>query len=171
MDPLTNETHIYVELKRRISEQFELDNDDPALLDTIEGLCSLKEKIIYILREAKAVEAMCTGLDEIMTDNVRRLLRLQTKAKNLRAHATWAIQESGIPMPLKAPDMTVSYRLNKPKVVVTIEPELLPPEFRTEKVTYTANLDAIRERLLGDIPPPEWAYLENPKPTITLRTK
>jgi len=171
MHPLTCETNIYVELKRRISEQFELDSDDPALLDTLEGQCSLKEKIIYILREAKIVEVMCVGLDELINVHRERLHRLKTKADNLRAHATWAIEESGIPMPIKAPDMTISYRLGKPKVVLTIEPEQLPVEFRNEKITYSANTDAIRERLLGDIPPPSWAYLENPKPTITLRTK
>lgn len=171
MHPLTNETHIYVELKRRISEQFELDPEDPALLDTLDGQSSLKENIIYILREAKLVEAMCAGLGDLINAHEQRLSRLKTKAERLRAHATWAIEESGIPMPIKSPDMTISYRLGKPKVVVTIDPALLPSEYRTEKVTYTPNMDAIRERLLGDVPVPSWAYMENPKPIITLRTK
>jgi len=99
------------------------DDDADALNDTLEGLDTLNEDIVAVLRNALEREAMGKALGELIDGMTARRRRLDEGARSLRAAALQAMQEGGIPK-LSAPDMTVSVGHGKPKIIVIDEAEI-----------------------------------------------
>lgn len=104
----------------------ELDTDDDAdvLRDTLEGLDTLNEDIIAVLRAALEREAAAKAIDDDLIGRlVARSRRLKDGAKSLRAAVLQAMQEAGLPK-VKAPDMTVSVVPGTSKIIVIDEAEI-----------------------------------------------
>lgn len=157
----------YLELRKRISMIYELNEDDPVLADTVDGETDLTEQIAAVLRESKATDAMAEGLASLMDAMQARKVRLEAKAKNLRSAALWALQETG-QTKLKVPDMTVSVMPGKPTMVIDLL--RLPGDFKITVATFAADRPRIQEAVdSGDVP--EGVEVVAPVPFLTIRTR
>lgn len=96
----------------------QLAEDEAALLDTLDGLDTLNEQAVAVLRQAIEREAHAEALKAIIDTMAERKRRLETGAHWLREAALLAMQSAGLPR-LTAPDMTVSVGSPKPAVVIT----------------------------------------------------
>lgn len=164
---VSREVHIWQTLRERLRAMYELADDDPALIDTLDGETSLSDKIIMICREARETEALMSALGDIAKNMQERKARIDRKAVHLRAMAAWAMQESGLTK-ITAPDMTISERMGKP--ALNIDQAVLPNEYWTEKHERFPNKSHIRETIAAgaDIP---GVTLGNAEPVISIRTK
>lgn len=89
------------------------------LADTVAGESSLPDVILATLRIALEREAMAKGLAGLIEQMTERKRRLEDGAKLLRGSVLNAIQEAGVALPIRAPDMTVSIGRGKPRVIIT----------------------------------------------------
>jgi len=177
--PLERKAAIVAELQERVAAVFDEDRTDAeaeflasALTDQgvdLEAMCA------RALREALNTEAMAEGMKSVIEANRTRKARLEQKAQTIRAAVAHAMQESGLPK-ITAPDMTVSFRMGKPPLIIDGDPDILAPSWAANmREVYSWNKDAIREELkrgltdlsLGNAT----ARLGNPEPTITVRSK
>jgi hypothetical protein len=117
------------------------DETEESLADSIEGQTQLDGAIIAVLRNAIEREAMGKALGELIDGMTARRRRLDEGARSLRAAALQAIQESGLSLPLRAPDMSVGIGRAKPKVIIT-DPALVPLELCKTTVEPSKTLIA-----------------------------
>lgn len=167
--PLNTAVIVYNELKERLIREFEFDGDDPVILDTLDGLQDLKERLVWLAREAQRAEAFAEAIKEIIAENKERKDRFERRSDKLRALIAWAMQETGIKK-IEEADMTISQRVNNPSIVTTIDPEDAPEQFRKVKTTYSFDIKTIYEEL-SDGKKFDWAHFGNASPSITIRTK
>lgn len=123
LSPLNSEARAFAELKAKIAEAFDLDENDEAVLDTVEGQSTLHEMILASIRYAKRREAMADAMSAIIKDNQERKGRHERAAEAIRAAVTQAMQEAGVPK-VEAADITITQRRSKPKPVVVDETQL-----------------------------------------------
>jgi lipid II:glycine glycyltransferase (peptidoglycan interpeptide bridge formation enzyme) len=167
--PLSQSVIVYNELKDRIAREFGLEEDDQALLDTLEGETDLQSRLIWLARQANEAEEFATAMKAIMADNKARRDRFEAKAEKLRSLIAWAMQEVGLTK-IAAPDVTLSLRMLAPQLVTTTEAESVPDEFRKVKVSYTFDKDAIKAAI-NNGQQIEWAHYGNASPSLTIRTR
>lgn len=167
--PLSNTVAIYNAIKAQLAEEFDLEDDDAALLDTVDGETDLKEVLAGMAAIVNTYEEYAEALKRIIDANKERKDRFERKADKLRQSIGWAMQEAGLKK-VEAADVTLSLRNNPPSLVTTIEPEDAPENFRTVKTTYAFDKKAIKEAIAeGD--GPEWAHLNNQPPSLQIRSK
>lgn len=164
--PLSRDIEIYKTLRERLTTAYDLEDDDPVLLDTLEGETNLHDRIAAVCREAQEVAAQADALSEIIKRNKERLTRLEKRSDYLRDQAAWAMQEAGLTK-ISAPDLTISVRNGKPKVVVT--GDAVDPYTRT-KTIVEPDKEAIKEALEQGVTL-DFAFLSNPQPVLTVRSK
>lgn len=162
--------NIYLLIKDHIAKEYDLEHDDPALLDTLEGITDLQEIITLTCRAIKDTQAQQNGLQTIIDANNERMARLERRCKGLRAAVSNAMQESGLTK-IMAPDMTIGQQKGCAKVFVTEDDALnLPAEYRKEKTTYSPDKEAIKDALdRGETL--SFAHISNGDPILTIRTK
>lgn len=141
-----------------------IEEDETALLDTLEGIDDLPEQIITTLRTAVEREAAATALAEIIKTMTGRKQRLEDGAKTLRVAVLHAMEEAGIPK-IPAPDMTVTVGRGKPKVLIT-DPASVPDDLcrisREPNKTDIAKAIAEKRNVPG-------VTLGNPQSFLTVR--
>jgi hypothetical protein len=170
MANISSEIQIYQILKLRIMEAFNLEDDDQALIDTLEGQTPIKDIIVQLIRDAERAEAFAEGIKTIIKDNQARKERLETRVEKLRAMASWAMQETGLKK-IEESDMTISQRQEIPPLVITREPDITTP-FTKMKEIYSWDKVALRAAVeSGNQSATAIAYLGNAKPVLTVRTK
>jgi hypothetical protein len=103
---------------------------DDDLADTIAGESNLPDAIVATLRAALVREATGKALGELIDQMTARKRRIEDGAKTLRAAALQAIQEGGVALPIRAPDMSISVGHGKPRVQIT-EPDRVPDHLCT----------------------------------------
>lgn len=146
--PLSIEAKAYGELKQRLQEAYDLEEDDEFLLGSLEGETDLKEMILRALREAQRKTAYAEGLSAIIADNRRRQQRLERGAESIRAAVAQAMADAGLPK-IESADLTVSFRQAKPAPAV-VDPEKLPEWAYTIQTTRHANRAAIKAAYQAD---------------------
>lgn len=167
------EIQIWTTLRERLALAYELESDDDALLQTLEGELPLTDIILQMVRDAKQAKAFAEGLKTIIADNQSRKKRFEEKAEKLRELAAWAIQEAGITKPIIAPDMTISKRMGEPALVIDYldEPDILSPYTKMKEV-YSWDKDALRDAVeSGKEDALAIAHMSNPRPILTVRSK
>ena len=164
--PLDRELQIWIELKRRLVEQYALAGDDPAILDTLDGETSLTDKIAALLRLADEDEALAEALGDRIDKMVGRRNRLTASRASKRAMAAHAMQEAGLKT-IKADDITISVRAGKPRT--TWDEARLPDDYWQSVVTRKPDRGAIQAAVdAGNVP--EGVTISNPEPVLTVRT-
>lgn len=166
--PLSNAITIHNEIKRRIAEAYNLDDDDPALIDTLDGESDLKEMIAKILWEAEEVDAQVVAINALQTKLDSRIERLVNRKNRLRDTAKWAMQEADIKK-IEAPHLTASLRAGTQGVQITNADDL-PDDLCTIKVDRKPNKAAIKEALKSGTSL-SCAYLTNPEPVLMVRSQ
>lgn len=155
----------HAELRRQIAEAFGLDDDDQTLADTLEGESDFVKLCGFALREAKAREAMAEGLSALIDKMRERKARLEHSAKQTRAVVAEAMLNAG-EKKLALPDMTVSVRMDKPRLI--IDESALPDRYKLPQIKMVPNKEAIQADVdRGDVP--EGVQVANPQPVITVR--
>jgi len=164
--PLSVEKTKYLQLKQRLVSDYP-GVDEDTLADTLEGITDLHEMIAAIIRSALVDEALQSGLRSRLDEMRRRLARLEDRGMKKRQLAMEAMIEVGLKK-LEQPDFTASARSGSPALVVVSE-DLVPEAYW---VPQPPKLD--RQSLLAvlkrgaEVP---GAQLNNPKPTLSVRTK
>ena len=160
------EVHRYRSLREQLLSAFpEIDQDDFA--DTLEGITDLHEMIGEVIRSALADQAMASGLKDRVEDMRLRLGRLDERARKKRQLALDALVDADI-RKLMQPDFTVSVRAGAPALTVICEDEI-PEDFwipQPPKLDRNGVLAALKSGKMID-----GAALNNPAPTISVRTK
>jgi hypothetical protein len=123
---LTFETAKFVELKRRILEQYQ-DVDEVTLRDTLEGATNLRETLAALVRSALEDEAMCDGLKALVETMRTRLDRLEIRAINKRRAVLEAMETVDL-AGFVEPDFTVSLRKTPSSVLIDDE-DKIPRQF------------------------------------------
>lgn len=169
--PLDRKARIVSELQDRLAEaeaeevaSFLADQLGKQVTD-LEGLC------ISALRTAREKQAMVNSLKSIRGEMDERIARLERSVKTIRDGVAHAMMESGLPK-IVAPDLTVSFRVNKPALIIDGEPNHFHREagFATETVSFKWDKDAIREAI-EDGREVSFARLANQPPSLTIRGK
>ena len=166
--PLNKSVIIHNEMKRRIMATYSLDEDDPFLIDSLDGESDLKELICKILLAAQETSALADGTDAYCDKIQARSSRLHERAKSFREAAKWAMQEAGIPK-IEAPAFTASLRAGTQGVVITNEDDL-PDKFVKIETKRKPDKNAIKEALKAG-ESLSCAYLSNPETVLTVRVR
>jgi Siphovirus Gp157 len=140
---LGRELSIFRTIKERVAMAEELSPDDPFVIGTAEGECSLPEVLAELIREARKDEAKADALKGIINDDKTRLARIERRAKHLRHIAHYGMCEAGLTR-LDAPDFSVSRVKGKPPVIIP-NPDAVPDSMM--RIRKEPNLTAIREAL------------------------
>ena len=172
MANLRTEIEVYNVLKTRLAEAYSLEDDDAALLDTLEGASPIQDIIIKMCRDAKLAEAYAEAMKAIIADNAARKKRHETRAEKLRELAVWAMQEISLKK-IEEADLTISQRTGEKKLIVTTDADISSPErFTRMKEVYSWDREALRVAVeSGDQQAMAIAYLDNAFPILTIRTK
>jgi hypothetical protein len=165
---ISTELAIFNALREQLAEQEQLNPDDPFVIDTIDGVTTLSEALVALVRSSRADEAKAEALDKWIDELSDRKSRFKERCAKKRAKIAWAMAESGMKK-LEEPDFTCSIRNNPPGVTFTCEPHEAPEEFVTAKTTYSWNRTAIKEALdKGSL---TFAHRTNGGQSISIRTK
>jgi len=176
-EKLQQSTQNYVELKRRLMDDFGLGADDEVLADTLEGLPEndLEELIVAGLLEAQCRKAMAEGLNVVIAAIKARQKRYMDGHDAIRASCQHAVMESGL-TGIKKPAMTVSLKKNPPKLVIP-DNDAVPHEWCQQIITWEpdkekiqaglelANTKEQKERVAA------FAHMSNGTTSISVRTK
>lgn len=167
-DPITHKARIVAQLQERLAEAQNDEDIDLLANDlSVEGK-ALEDACASILRRSRTKAAMVEALKTIEDDNRARRKRLEESAKSDREIVAWAMQEAGLPK-ITAPDMTVSFRMGKPGVIIDREPgpgDVIAGLAKT-KITYSWDIDVVRDLLEhGQFSEGRFG---NPMPIITVR--
>lgn len=170
--PLYHKANIVAELAERLADAVHGPDEDAEFLalqldseaQGLEALC------LSALRDARLAEAYGEALKSIEADNRARRQRLERRAETIRANVAWALQEAGIPK-ITAPDLTVSWRMGKPPLIIDRDPNAGDVEqgIATAKTTYAWDKEAVRKWM--ETVPFSVARLGNPQPILTVRGK
>lgn len=152
-------------LKAQLLVQFpELEDDERALLDTLDGISDLDQQIVIAMREALVREAMANGVATLIATLGERKTRLTHGADNIR-HAVLSVMVDAGRNKIAAPDMTLTASPGRPGVQI-IDEALLPVDFVV--TTRRADMKAINAAVKEGATIPGTAP-KNPKPYLTVR--
>lgn len=161
---LATDVAIWKRLRDQIKADFGLEDDDVALLDTLDGETDLRDILAKLMREARADKAQADGLAVLIKQMQDRKARLETRSNKIRAMVLNAMCDADIPK-LTAPDMTVTRSMGQPSVVI-VDEAAVPDEYcRISREPRKA--DIAKELKAGASFP--WARLSNGVPTLTVR--
>lgn len=164
--PLPNAVSIVAGLRERLKAEFDLDDGDETLEDTLEGATDLNEQLAKIARQAIETEAFAGALGEIIKTSQSRKARLEYRAERLRAVIKWAMSESGT-QKASLPDITLSLSKGRPPVIIDY---IFPLPDRFARVKREPDTVAIRVALeSGELL--DFARLGNAQPTLTIRVR
>jgi hypothetical protein len=151
-------------LKEWLATAFGLDETEQAFADTLEGADDLPELCELALREAKTREALAEGLSGLIDALKARRERLLDSVDRARAAVADAMANAN-ERRLIAPDMTISLREGKPRLIIDVD--RLPEAFRVAKTTYKPDRPAIQAAVdRGDVP--EGVEIANPRPYVVI---
>lgn len=144
--PLDHKARIVAELQNRLGEATTDDDQDFLASQLSEAGNDLEGACLIALRNARETEALVEALKSIEADNRTRRQRLERRVETIRANVAWALQEAGLPK-ITAPDLTVSWRMGKPPLIIDREPNAGDVEqgIATAKTIYAWDKEAVRE--------------------------
>jgi hypothetical protein len=162
----------HLALRDQLKAEYALDDDDQTLIDTLDGISDLKELIAYAARQARYEEAQAEACKALIAEMQARKKRREEKAEKLRAAIIVAMEAAG-ERKIDAPDLTISVRAGKPKLVINGEADIGSPErYVRVKEVYSWDRDAIAIGLdQFDQDAMALSHWANPEPVLTLRGK
>jgi hypothetical protein len=168
MTDISRSLALHQDLKERLKAEYQLFDEDQALVDTLEGMSDLRETISAALREALTAEAMAKGIKDRVTELKERGERLKARADRIRALALHAMQEAVIPS-IHEEDFTVTVvRGGQELIVDEVDAKDIPPRY--QRIKYEIDRTQVRKDLEEGIGL-KWAWLGNSKPHLTIRTR
>jgi hypothetical protein len=105
--------------KERLLAQYpELEFDNDALADTLEGCTNLIEAIEKLLLDAEEKKQYAACIAEMIKNNQARKKRYEASSDSLRKFAKELMQQAGLPR-IKTPALTAS--ISKPQTVLELD--------------------------------------------------
>jgi len=141
--------------------------EDDCLLDTLEGITDLHEMIAAVIRSALVDEALQAGLHTRLEEMRQRLARLEERGAKKRQLALDAMCEVGLKK-LEQPDFTASARAGLPHLLIVAD-DVIPDPYWVPQPPKLDRQSLLADLKRGDVIP--GAQLDNPKPSLAVRTK
>lgn len=166
-DRISRDVFVWQTLRERIAAQYEMDEADPSLIDTLDGETSLNENLGKVALSAKEDGAHAEAINTMIADMQLRKARLERRADYKRKQIAWAMQETG-QNSIILPAITLSMRMSKPKL--EIDDARLSMDWKKSKVTYSPDKELIQAAVdEGNVP--EGVTISNAQPVLTIRSK
>lgn len=163
MDPIKNELLHYQDLKRRLIETYDLDEDEQVLADTLEGECNLHELLEQAVIQAKLDEETAKATKKLAKDFEARAKRLEHRCQKAKNLVLDTMVKANIPK--IANTVTFSTAKSRAKVLITDEDEI-PEKFLSVKTS--PNKTDIKAALDdGEVVP--GACLSNQEPCLRVQ--
>lgn len=143
------------------------DADDIALV--VESESNFMEAVAGCVRRIAELDGMETAVKQLAAHYRDRADALSFKRDRLRDALVEAIDRSGVPLPLRMAEATVSVTSPAPSARI-IDETLLPEEFVRTKVTTSPDMKAITKVLRDGIDVPG-AVLANASRSLMVRTR
>ena len=154
-------------LRAQLKAEHQLSDGDDVLEDTLDGATNLDEAVEAIrirLFEKKATVEKLRSMEDSLES---RRKRVEASIASDRALLTEALSIAG-KKSVRTTLGTVTLIAGKPSVEVTEKAENIPDEYRTAKMTYAPNKDAIKAALESG-KSLSFAYIANGSPTVQVR--
>lgn len=167
--PLSAAARMIGELRERLKADYGLEDGDEALETTLEGESNLPEMLASMARQAVEAEDYSAAIGNRIKILSDRVARLESRAQRIRVAMAWVMSEAGmnkIPADV-LPDMTVSMRDGNAPLIIP-DGVSVPDEYC--RIKREPDRPLIRTYLQGGKQLP-FAYLGNPMPTLTIRSK
>lgn len=165
--PIQSEAQAVAYLREKLKEQHGLEDGDEALETTLDGETRFEEAVEAICLEAQELEVRAEATNALIKRLMDKAGRYEMRAKKARESLASALDIAG-KKTVRTAAGTVTRRSGSLSVVVTADPAELPPEYRKERVTYTADKTAIKAALEHG-QTLAFAYLSNGAPSIQIR--
>lgn len=150
-------------LRLHYPEVFE---DEELLHDTLQGQTSLHEFLMLVEDRRQEAEAMCSAIEQRMSELTDRCGRYHKREQAMRRLA-FNMMQAAEQKKLELPTATLSVRQGTPRVLITNEEAL---EDRFVKLIRTPDKTEIKRCLqAGEIV--TGATLSNAEPTLAIRTR
>ena len=162
--PLSTAVRVYNEVRRRIAEEYDMDESDPFVLGSAEGETDLSEALIHLLRQAREREALADACKRMADETASRAARHKASAERLRAIVEWAMAEARLPK-VEAPDVGAQLVAGRPSVAV-IDEDLIPEHLC--RIRREPNKTAILAELQAERNVPG-AALNNARPALRVK--
>jgi len=163
--PLKLSANNHAQLRERLKRQFGLEDEDQALIDTLDGLSDFNELCAEAIREAIRREEYADGMSDIIRRNKARKERLERGADAIRQAVLDAMQDAGV-RKIEAPDLTFSIRDGGRKFV--IDEKTLSHDYCQQIITWKPDRDKIKGAVdNGDVP--TGVQILNGSPILTVR--
>lgn len=167
--PLQQASTLYNHLKVQLLQAFpELEHDERALLDTMEGLSDFNELIAAVVRSVLDDAMLTYALAQRITTLNERMKRLEHRIQAKRQLVAQVMAEIGVTK-IVSDDFTVSQGYTQPKVVITDETQL-PSFCWRERVIREPDKAVIKDALADKQLSVPGATLSNPQPMLVVRT-
>ena len=124
--PLLVELHHHDYLRQKLTEEFP-DIDDDTLMDTLEGLTNLHEKLTAIVRSQQEDRTLSSALKTRIDEMQQRFKRLDDRMKKKRELVSSVMDRAGIKKIVES-DMTFSIR-QTPRPLVLTDEDSIPEEY------------------------------------------
>lgn len=163
----------HLALREQLKAEYALDDDDQALIDTLDGISDLKELIAYAARQARYEEKQADACKALIAEMQERKKRREEKADKLRAAIIAAMEAAG-EKKIDAADTTISIRPGKKKLIIdraATAGDYLRG-FADEEIVYLWDNEILANKIDAfDQTAMEIAHWSTPKPVLTLRGK
>lgn len=158
----------YQRVKDILLESYpELAEDDPALIDTLDGQTALADVVAALVRRAREDDAKAEAVRKIEGDNAARRARFEYRSERQMTAALFLMEQVGRTK-VEAPDLTISLRHNPPRVEV-YDPDALPAAY--VKITKSPDKASLREALANDGAEIPGARLGNGSSSLSVRAR
>lgn len=144
-----------------------LGEDAEGLDSAVESQTDLKEALACALAELDELEALVAGAKAREAQVAARRQRHENRRERLRSVILAALEVSGVALPLRLPEATITIGKGKRKVIVTDETALLEKNYR-EKVVRTIDIKTVTELLECGLQV-DGAVLSNASPILMVR--
>lgn len=146
-----------------------LADDEPALLDTLDGESDFDRQVSVALRMADEARMMAAGIAVRMDEMTERKRRLEEREEAIRRGIMSAMEAAGRPK-ITLPEATLTVARTAPQLVVTDEQAVPPGPWwvpQPPKLSKTALKAALTEE--GRVVP--GAYMSNGGASLTVRRR
>lgn len=132
--------------KERLLVHFpELEEDNQALMDTLEGITNIHEQIIALMRSADNDRILVMGIKERIAELGERMNRLESRHDTKRELIASAMAAADLKK-IEAPEWTISLRRIPPSVVIQNEDEI-PEQFKKTRTLVSVDKAALKAAL------------------------
>jgi Siphovirus Gp157 len=140
--PLDNQTRHFNRLREALAEQFGLEADDEAVIDTADGETDLAGLLVHMVRQARERVAQAEVCAEQIKALAARKSRHAAAADKLRALVADAMLDTGLKR-LAPGDFTCTVRLSKPGPEI-VDSDALPDFYWKQKIEVVPDKEAIK---------------------------